>query len=68
MTIKDDYYQMKVGDWNVYIDRSDDCVQLWWKAKDLDGDVFPVEMQMTRSGAVHLAEVLLKAVRQLENK
>lgn len=68
MTIKDDYYQMKVGDWNVYIDRSDDCVQLWWKAKDLDGDAFPVEMQMTRSGAVHLAEVLLKAVRQLEGK
>ena len=67
MTPKDDYYQMPPGEYNVYIDRSDDCVQVWWKAKDEDGNVFPVELQMSRKGAMNLAHLLIKAVSMLSH-
>lgn len=43
----------------------DEHIRVWWKAKDEDGNVFPVQLQMTVRGASALCANLNKAICEL---
>lgn len=60
MKIKEDYCQ-DVPRVIVCNDPGDPHIELWMMGKGEDGKVFPVEMQMTRKGAMDLSTKLLEA-------
>lgn len=64
MTIKEDYCQSKP---KIQINVEDENIQLWWMAKDMDGNIFPVELQMSIYGALEMISELDHAVVQLQD-
>jgi len=64
MKIKNDYCQ---GSAKVRICTitGDEHIEVWWYARNLDGDDFPVELQMSVRGASELAANLNKAICML---
>ena len=43
----------------------DEHIRVWWKAKDEDGNTFPVQLQMTVRGASALCANINKAICEL---
>ena len=68
MRIIPDYHQIKLGVWNVFIDKGDNSVSFWFNTKTEEGDVVPVEARMTPEAAIKLSGYLQDAVKMLNKK
>ena len=66
MQVKRDYYQCGDNEIMVLANKPDRHVEVWWKAMDCDGNVFPVELQMSYQGTLKLINRLRKALSDLD--
>lgn len=64
MKIKNDYYQ-SVPKVRICTIQGDEHIEVWWNVKNLDGDVYPVELQMSIRGAAELSANINKAICML---
>ena len=65
MKVKNDYAQSEPMV-RICKDPDDMHVEVWWNVKNSDGDVYPVELQMSIDGTKKMVCELYKAVKMLE--
>lgn len=64
MKLKNDYCQ-SVPKIRICTMKEDEHIEVWWNVKNLDGEVYPIELQLSIRGAAELSANLNKAICML---